>query len=778
MPNQGDDCYFYFYSTCFKGDSCPFRHCEAALGNETVCTLWQEGRCFRRVCRFRHMEIDKKRSEIPCYWENQPTGCRKLNCAFHHSRSRYVDGLVLPPSKNVLPTVPESQEEKEVKASWFTVQQNKLFAQSNPFPQLPSVMKVGSSKKVPTPTHPPVVINVADDDDESSEEEDESKTPALQPTPDVHNGLPVASACKSGVSLKEDECLNFGIKTLEEMKSKKMKEKSKKNFLGGSSALHQPQPNLGPEKENVWTVVRTATLSSNQEEPLVRPSLTERLGKRKRSACGDRDPPLERSFAQRLGEKMEAPETNIDKAPKKKRVWKAGEIHGKTLEELLLERACRNHGELQTQLKTEEPSGADDSPSGRKSSSVWFKTFSEVLAEEKRRQQERQRFVSERDTSCFMRTEDTKLKKTVSLRTVAVSQGQPKEPAGRARSLQEVHVNTLEAIKLEKALRMQQSSENCGNSWPQAEASPAAKRLFRTIRRSGPKVEKKLKFCGDATCQSAVTKKMEANETSPETVSDPPKRPVNRCDTVKEKPTQRQQERGASLKEKPALSSVVTVPSVNTQHLAKWLPRGSSQKGEVETSGTGDSVLNVKCAVQTLEERNEAKAKANMKPSVVKVVSAPKLASKRKAVEMLSTSIALVKPFSSSSVLQERPAKKAAVAVVPHVSEEKSVTVSETEKPKDNSVLSSAQASLEPLLPEGPGPSSSQMATEPCWQSSAATGKPTCSEEDEFEKLTRKVAGGVSEAEIDLDLEKDGDGLLLELLEMTDWSNCGGERGP
>lgn len=48
----------FLYSLCLQGDSCPFRHCEAALGNETVCTLWQEGRCFRQVCRFRHMEID------------------------------------------------------------------------------------------------------------------------------------------------------------------------------------------------------------------------------------------------------------------------------------------------------------------------------------------------------------------------------------------------------------------------------------------------------------------------------------------------------------------------------------------------------------------------------------------------------------------------------------------------------------------------------------------------------------------------------------------------
>ncbi|CAO2636932.1 Zinc finger CCCH domain-containing protein 11A [Lemmus lemmus] len=488
MPNQGEDCYFYFYSTCTKGDSCPFRHCEAALGNETVCTLWQEGRCFRQVCRFRHMEIDKKRSEIPCYWENQPMGCQKLNCAFHHNRGRYVDGLFLPPSKTMLPTVPELQEE-EVKASQLTVQQNKLSVQSNPSPQLRSVMKVESSENVPSPTHPPVVINAADDDedddDQFSEEGDESKTPALQPAPDTHNGLRVASARKPGVSFKQGECLNFGIKTLEEIKSKKMKEKSKKQGEGSpgvSSTLHQPQPNPGPEKENVRTVVRTVTLSSKQgEEPLVRLSLSERLGKRKLPVGGDSEPPLKRSLAQRLGKKVEAPETNIDKTPKK-----AGEIHVKTLEEILLERASQKRGELQTKLKTEESARADDSPLGAKSSSsVRIKTFSEVLAEKKHRQQEMEKQKSKKDTSCPKLTADTEVNKTVTLPPVAVSKAQPEEPAGKTRSMQEVHIKTLEEIKLEKALRVQRNSEGSVSSLPQAEAVPGAKRLLRIAKRAG-----------------------------------------------------------------------------------------------------------------------------------------------------------------------------------------------------------------------------------------------------------------------------------------------------
>lgn len=65
----------------------------------------------------------------------------------------------------VLPIVPESPEE-EVKACQLTVQQNKLSVQSNPSPQLRSVMKVESSENVPSPTHPPVVINAADDDED------------------------------------------------------------------------------------------------------------------------------------------------------------------------------------------------------------------------------------------------------------------------------------------------------------------------------------------------------------------------------------------------------------------------------------------------------------------------------------------------------------------------------------------------------------------------------------------------------------------------------------
>ncbi|KAL1784788.1 zinc finger protein CCCH domain-containing protein 11A [Sigmodon hispidus] len=350
MSNQGEDCYFFFYSKCTKGASCPFRHCEAALGTETVCSLWREGRCYRRVCRFRHMEIDKKRSEIPCYWENQPMGCQKLNCAFHHKKGRYLGGLFLPPSKTLLPTVPELRE--EAKSSQLSGQRNQWSVPSNPGSQLRSVKKGESSANFPGRTHPPVVIAINaeddeddDEDDEFSEQDDESTTPVLQPTPKGHNGSPGASARKPGVSLKQSESLNFGIETLEEIQSKKMKEKSRgqgeEGSLGVSSTWHQRERNGGPEKENVGTVVRTVAVSSKQEL-LVRLCLPESLGKRKLSGGGSSDPPLKRNPAQSLGKEVEAPETSIDKTPKKERANKAGEIRVKISGEIFLKEPTRN----------------------------------------------------------------------------------------------------------------------------------------------------------------------------------------------------------------------------------------------------------------------------------------------------------------------------------------------------------------------------------------------------------------------------------------------------
>eukprot|EP00118_Oscarella_pearsei_P006914 m.32361 g.32361 ORF g.32361 m.32361 type:complete len:276 (+) comp31643_c0_seq6:580-1407(+) len=102
-----DDCYFYFYSTCLKGDQCPYRHCKEALGNETMCLLWQQGQCLDINCRDRHMKITKARNDLICYFETTPSGCLKSHCPFKHVKPRKLNSLM-----NIKP-VPGNDNRKE-----------------------------------------------------------------------------------------------------------------------------------------------------------------------------------------------------------------------------------------------------------------------------------------------------------------------------------------------------------------------------------------------------------------------------------------------------------------------------------------------------------------------------------------------------------------------------------------------------------------------------------------------------------------------------------------
>ncbi|XP_062971593.1 uncharacterized protein C12orf50 homolog isoform X1 [Cynocephalus volans] len=108
MAEVGNDCYFFFNSTCIKGSQCRFRHCEEALGSVTVCSLWRERKCLDPLCRFRHMEMQQNCS-ISCFWETQPLGCVKISCIFYHSKPRNINGLFLPPSSSIT-LQKESQE--------------------------------------------------------------------------------------------------------------------------------------------------------------------------------------------------------------------------------------------------------------------------------------------------------------------------------------------------------------------------------------------------------------------------------------------------------------------------------------------------------------------------------------------------------------------------------------------------------------------------------------------------------------------------------------------
>ncbi|XP_009509050.2 zinc finger CCCH domain-containing protein 11A isoform X1 [Phalacrocorax carbo] len=807
MSNQGDDCYFYFYSTCNKGDSCSFRHCEAALGNETVCTLWQEGRCFRNICRFRHMEINKKRSEIPCYWENQPGGCQKSNCAFHHTKGRYVDGLFLPPSKTTLPSPPESAEE-DVKMAQLSLQQNKLSVQSNPSPQMRGVMKVENSENVPSPTHPPVVINAADDDedddDQLSEEGDETKTPVQQPGTEAHNGLRLISTRKSNATTKQDDSLNFGIKTLEEIKLKKLKEKAKKQEGPSGDPVHPPQSRTVPvpEKENVRTVVRTVTLSTKQgEEPVVQLNLADRLGKRKTSIAGKSVLPLKRNLAERLGKKIETLE-NADKAPKRVQVPKSlkerlglpseqtstetekaakptGEIHVKTLEEIRLERANQRRGEPQAKPQTEGHCKTEDSSLGaRPSPAVRIKTFPGALAGKKHKQlEEEKQKPDEFPTKTKVESEP---KKQSILAPSVPGKVQLAEPAGKAKPAGEVRIKTLEEIKQEKALRMQQSGENVPAPPAQPEPAPTGRRLLRITKLIAPGREEK--------------KIVELSKPSPKAVSAPAepsdqsaansKVQVKSLEEIMREKRQLKHQEEKLQKEAAAVPSPVenaikdktpasgspesTVVSGSAYQPAKRLLVKSPEDG-VEGPGKDVAVSPGKQAAQLLERKAKTKSKVCLKPLDGRATSPTKQTLKRKAAESHPSAVAAVKPLSSAGGdMKEPSAKKAAVALVPALPEDSLVSIPGSEKPKTSLELHIGSPADSVAQSEVSSSTSSQVAVKTCRLSSTGSGKTPLSVEDDFEKLIWEISGGKLEAEIDLDPGKDEDDLLLELSEMID----------
>ncbi|XP_064255390.1 LOW QUALITY PROTEIN: zinc finger CCCH domain-containing protein 11A [Passer domesticus] len=798
MSSQGDDCYFYFYSTCNKGDSCSFRHCEAALGSETVCTLWQEGRCFRNVCRFRHMEIDKKRSEIACYWENQPGGCQKHNCAFHHAKGRYVDGLFLPPSKTSLPGPAEAAEEE---AKLLQLQQNKLCVQPSPSAPLRGLLKAEGSESVPSPTHPPLVINAADDDedddDQLSEEGEDSKAPVQPPATEAHNGLRVISTRKPNPGAQPDDNLNFGIKTLEEIKLKKLKEKAKKQGEGPSGVAVDPLQARSipvPEKENVRTVLRTVTLSSKEgEDPVIQLNLPDRLGKRKTLLGGKSFLPLRRNVADRLGRKAELQE-NSEKAPKRGTVQvlkslkerlglpseqsstetdKAAkpieEIRVKTLEEIRLERAHQRRGEPPAKIPGEGRKAEDPNPGAKPSPAARSKSLSGALAEKNHKRSGEEKEKPE-ELSSRARSEAEPRKQSS---PAAAGAGRVQPEAGRARGAGEVRIKTLEEIKREKALRLQQSGENipAAPGGAPAEAALRGRKLLRVTRLLAPGREEKMI--------------VELNKPSPKNGSAPAENSGNSGIQVKSleeimwekrQQKQRQEEKlqqgagaiPAENQEKTQDKNQEKGPGSGSPEAAVGPAQAGRRRGgkaAEDGAGTPEKEPGKKGA-QLPERRGRAKSKVCLKPLDAK--APPKQPLKRKGPEGPPPAVVAVKPLSATSGdTQEPPAK-----VVPPSPEDSPGSNPRRENSQSSPELQPGSQGHSLAHSEGSASSSSSSSSLEAplklRRLSSAGAKAALSVEDDFEKLIWEISGGKLEAEIDLDPGKDEDDLLLELSEMID----------
>lgn len=80
-----EDCYYFLYSKCSRGENCKFRHCYSSKENPVLCKNWEKkGRCTFN-CPFRHSDYHLKKARVDemCYWE-ATTGCTKEFCEFRH----------------------------------------------------------------------------------------------------------------------------------------------------------------------------------------------------------------------------------------------------------------------------------------------------------------------------------------------------------------------------------------------------------------------------------------------------------------------------------------------------------------------------------------------------------------------------------------------------------------------------------------------------------------------------------------------------------------------
>ncbi|OXB72269.1 UNVERIFIED_CONTAM: hypothetical protein H355_003802 [Colinus virginianus] len=396
----------------------------------------------------------------------------------------------------------------------------------------------------------------------------------------------------------------------------------------------------------------------------------------------------------------------------------AGEIHVKTLEEIRLERA-NQRGEAPAAPQAEGGCRVEDPSSGpRPSPAVRIKTFSEALAERKHKRTEEEKQKVEELLS-EKRAEGERKKQRILPPSVP---GKVKldEPARKTKPLEEVHIKTLEEIKQEKALRMQQSGENVPAPAAQPGPAPTGRKLLRITKLAAPGREEK--------------KTVELSRASPRAVSAP-----------------------AQPSAQSAPNSKAQVKSLEGAVKEKLQPR-QPEKPKKEAAAVPSAA----------EEAVKAKCKVCVKPSDGKASTPAKRALKRKAAEICPSAVAAVKPLGAADP-EEPPAKKAALAVAAVVPADSLPAKPDVEKPPSSveAHLGSQAGSVAQAEDPSSASASSQSVTK-THQSSTGAGKAPLSVEDDFEKLIWEISGGKLEAEIDLDPGKDEDDLLLELSEMID----------
>ncbi|KAK2821030.1 hypothetical protein Q5P01_023989 [Channa striata] len=754
MANHGDDCYFFYYSTCTKGDSCPFRHCEAAMGSETVCNLWQEGRCFRAICKFRHMEITKNRKEIPCYWENQPAGCQKPHCAFFHEKPRYVDGVFVPPSRSLCKNDEQPHEEPAPPPA------APLPTTSNP--QLRGVLKTETQEPVPSPTHPPVVINPTDDDeDEDDQFSEEGEDGKVGSSP---RKLP-----------KSDGSLNFGVSTLEEIRLRKALKASMKR---AGYPIQSADTSASGEKENIQSLYRR-DLNEAREGSLVfnetgrpRSSVAERLGRKvpNTDAKIGESFPLKKSLAERLGKVVDEKEPQVSPQKASKPIkQRLGLLDGsvastqpaetnmecrkspdhiriKTLEEIKQEKAAKSQSqndgpsvtapEITKTITTKATKGVKRAIAVREDSIGSVKIFSEALHTKKKKEEEQ--------------TPIPKKVKPAPEKALRKSPAETKTagPGPEATNLAKVRVKTLEEIRREKATRVQaQQALEAENKSSGTEENGARKtgllHLNKLASQSNVTTQKSPE--GTEMPVKSLTAALETSSASRNNVK------VKSFEEIMREKRLRQQEIKAerSPSSSAGAKEATSPPQGPTKDppVTDLTPPSDPKSSPEHTSNT------------------KVRPKLNVKPSVVKPVQV-KPGQKRKGTGR--SAVAEVKPLNSTSTVLKEPLHK-----TPHRDGQGFLSSSAETQPNSasprqetNPAVSVTAPKVACTVPQSPLLKSPTQApkTRSVSRTSSTSAAASSSAVDDFEMLISEFTDDHLEEDMDPSIGEDD--LLQELSEM------------
>ncbi|XP_046731172.1 zinc finger CCCH domain-containing protein 11A isoform X1 [Silurus meridionalis] len=820
MSNKGDDCYFYYYSTCSKGDACPFRHCEAAMGNETVCGLWQENRCFRNICKYRHMEIKKNRKEIPCYWENQPGGCQKSHCAFHHEKPRFIDGLFVAPDKG--PVIRKEREEEMPQVDHASSPPANVSSTTNP--QLRGVIKVETQESVPSPTHPPVVINPVDDeDDEDVDQFSEEGEEASGVSP------------KKLLSFERDDSLNFGIKTLEEIRLGKALKASLNRaghpFVQGSDcfASKRGSNGSGTEKEIIQSVSQMGVV--NTIDPALGKSrkrkITDRLGKKSdEEMVVEGGLQLKGSLAKRLGEFVDSTEDKISMPPEKVLVVRSvrerlgitsdgsapktpnsepkgsSEIRIKTLEEIRLEKASKS--QMQNKgVDVVAEALTNTLPSTKKVnkpvSGHNVKTFSEILHEKKKLQETK--VVPQQGTASTEKTEGSSIT------------GVNKQQAA------EIRVKTLEEIRKEKAARMQAKTQDTTNDAPSSSDSVPKRRIL-CIGKTGSARSQQLQDSEkekvvDCPNESSVTngksetsiqdvtvksfeeimreKKLRKQQEQAASSAEPAQAAQKPIPELCEKKTPAVIRQGISIQANSSLQEAISqqtspAPSVALQRKSPELQNmenalnisptksSASMAPPVQVSEMADSSQsqephweNTQGITKVPHSKSadlKVRPKLNVKPSVMRPTPPVKPGQKRKTAGIHGSAVAAVKPLNAvPDPAAEKKFKQTQLSAPSCTPLEVEARVHQASSPAEQGPPDPPSVPKSPVIktPTQTRPRRASLAS--ARGSAPAENSSTV---DDFEDLLDEFTDDRLEDEIELDPGKGEDDLLLELSEMID----------